>query len=392
MLSLEKKIIKWVESNLYPLTIIAITILSLIIRFSMRDIVSPDCGGFLLNWYDSIKESGGIKGLNSQIGNYNMLYQFVIALLTYLPIKPLYAYKLISCIFDYALAATVAYITYFLSTSNHKWNACATYAIVLLSPCVFLNSAAWAQCDVIYTFFIAASLLALFKNKYTLTFILYGIALAFKLQAIFIFPFFLFVYFYKKSFSVFYFFFIPFTMIITSIPCLVMGRSIKALYTIYRKQTVHYNCVHMNYPSFWAILNSSEYTADWPSFKCMSISITIAILTFIMIMVVVNKIAITNQNLMCLAFIITYTCVLFLPSMHERYGYCYEILAICVIFINKKTIPLLFSLLYMTFCTYGHYLYATPVNITSLAVINTITYLLYCYTLMKNITISKSAN
>ena len=170
-------------------------------------------------------------------------------------------------------------------------------------------------------------------------------------------------------------------MIITGIPCVLAGRSVKALYTIYQKQTVHYNCVHMNYPSFWAILNSSEYTADWSSFKAMSISITVVILLLISVVVIINKVDWSAQNMLYLAFILTYTCVLFLPSMHERYGFCYEILAISIIVINKKTIPLMLSLQVLTICTYGHYLYGSPIDINLLAVINVVIYVLYCYVL-----------
>lgn len=385
MIALERKLLEWIESKIYLFTIIAITILAFFVRFKLKDYVSPDYQSFLSLWYNLIKENGGLSGLNTQVGNYNMLYQFMIALMTYLPLPSLYAYKLLSCIFDFGLAIIVAVITRQLSYTNHKWNACLAYAITILSPCVFLNSAAWAQCDAIYTFFAVAAVLTFLKDKYNLTFILYGLALAFKLQAIFLLPFFIFAYFVKKKFSMLYFLWIPITMIATSIPCLIAGRGIKEIYYVYRKQVDQYVVVQMNYPSFWTIFNSEQYTGDYESFKWMAISIAVAVLGILMVLLIAEKAKINNKVLMYLSFLFTYTCVLFLPAMHERYGFSYEILAIPLIFINKRTIPLFLSLMYLTSSTYGHYLYRTEIDIRTLGIINTITYILYCYVLWKDL-------
>ena len=84
MLKAERKILEWVEKNLWIIAIVAITIAGLAIRFVLRDFVSPDSESFLIPWYNIIKEDGGIHGLYRQVGNYNMLYQLLIALMTYL--------------------------------------------------------------------------------------------------------------------------------------------------------------------------------------------------------------------------------------------------------------------------------------------------------------------
>lgn len=394
MIALERKLLEWIESKIYWITIIAVTIIAIFIRYALRDFRSPDYNSFLSLWYNLIKEDGGISGLHTQIGNYNLLYQFMIALMTYLPLSSLYAYKLSSCVFDFGLAIVVGLVTRQLSCSNQKWNACLAYAVTLLSPCVFLNSAAWAQCDAIYTFFVLASLFALLNEKYNLTFILFGVSLAFKLQAVFFMPVLIFAYFVKKKFSMLRFFWIPFTMVVTSIPGFIAGRGIKELYHVYRKQVEQYEVVHMNYPSFWTIFNSAEYTTVYEPFKWMAISIAVAVLGIMMVMLITQKIKISNKVLMYVSFLFVYTCVLFLPAMHERYGFCYDILAIPVLFINKKTVIPFVSLMYLTSSTYGRYLYQTPIDIRELGVLNTITYLLYCYVLwkdMKQETMTKEA-
>ena len=57
------------------------------------------------------------------------------------------------------------------------------------------------------------------------------------------------------------------------------------------------------------------------------------------------------------AFILAYTCVFFLPKMHERYGYLYEILAILIAFVDRKTIIPCVVLNMVSLITYSLYLY-----------------------------------
>lgn len=134
-----------------------------------------------------------------------MLYQFLVSIMTYIPIEPLYAYKIQSVIFDYLLAGTVMLIVRDLSVKNKAENGLAAYATVILSPIVFMDSDMWAQSDAIYAFFVIASLYCILKEKYIPSFVLLGIALSLKLQAGFILPFYAFIYFYKKRFSILYF-------------------------------------------------------------------------------------------------------------------------------------------------------------------------------------------
>ena len=193
----ERKLLHFIEKHLDVAAAAAITLLSMLIRYGLRDIVSGDADLCLLPWHDEIKNGGGLKMLGQQVGNYNILYQTLIAILTYLPIKPLYAYKILSIFFDYCLALTTGSLVYQFSDGNRKWKGIFAYAAVILSPIVILNSSAWAQCDSIYVCFILLALIMLCRQKYMPAFLFLGVAFSFKLQAMFILPFFLFVYFWR---------------------------------------------------------------------------------------------------------------------------------------------------------------------------------------------------
>jgi len=380
----EKKFLEWVQKHIFVIFLIFVTIISVVLRYSVKDFVSKDFKVYLLPWYEEMQKKGGLEALNTNVGNYNMLYQFLVALLTYLPINPLTGYKVLSCVFDYGLAGAMAALVYHVSEKDKKWNAGLAYTFSILSPIVFLNSSLWGQCDVIYTFFVVFSLLFFMQEKYVKSFIFFGIAFAFKLQAAFVLPTFLFVYFLKKKFSILYFGIIPVVMCVTSIPNVIMGRKWTDVFTIYMKQTEEYPTVYMNYPTFWTTLISYDEVANFEMFKTFTMLFTLVILAVAMIILLKEIKEVQSKHILYYAFLFAYTCILFLPSMHERYGFIYEMLAISILFLNKKTIPLLLSLICLSLYTYGAYLYDSIINIGVLSVVNLVTYLLYWYILWKD--------
>lgn len=151
MSTVEKKILLFIEKHLFVLALIGISLVAILIRFSYKDFISVDMRDFLLPWYEEIKGKGGFPALRDRVGNYNILYQTLIAFLTYIPVPPVAAYKLLSCLFDFACAVTGGCMICRLG--KDKWKGLAGYALLLLSPVTGMNSALWGQCDSVYTFF-----------------------------------------------------------------------------------------------------------------------------------------------------------------------------------------------------------------------------------------------
>lgn len=105
--SFENKIQNYISDNKEKITLGLIVILSLVWRYAGRNFLSEDMEGWLLPWYQEIKESGGVLSLSRQVGNYGLLYQTLIALMTYVDIEPIYLYKMLSVVFDFFLAYIV---------------------------------------------------------------------------------------------------------------------------------------------------------------------------------------------------------------------------------------------------------------------------------------------
>jgi len=266
MLKLERRFLQWADRNLQIIVLAAFCVLGLLVRWTLRSHLSGDAHYFLLPWYEQIKASG----LSQNVGDYNLLYQALIALMTHLPLKPLYAYKLLSIIFDYILAAGAGFLTAAVVKSDKLWKGTIAFGLVLFSPLVVLNSSAWAQCDAIYASFAIFSLIALLQHRHMTAMILLGLSFTFKLQAVFLLPLFLFVYYSRRKFSAILFLIVPLTMCAASLPSIFFGRELSDVFLIYFKQTSSYPYMAMNYPSAWLLLVNGMSPSAYHLFRLPS--------------------------------------------------------------------------------------------------------------------------
>ena len=219
MTSFEKNLLGHIDKHSRLLFVVLAAAIGLLIRWAGRDFVSLDMRDALLPWFDQIKAAGGLSALSSQVGDYGLLYQTIISLMTYVDISPIYQYKLLSVVFDAALAvmAALVYKDLMLNGLNGKaqtvsrevhesilTRSALVGVLVWLLPTVMLNSAYWGQCDSIYAFFCLATLYQLRRGSYLFAFVLLGLAFSCKLQTVFIVPFIAVYYLITKRFSVVY--------------------------------------------------------------------------------------------------------------------------------------------------------------------------------------------
>ncbi len=378
---------------------VIIFIAGTVIRLLLRDMTSLDLENFLVPWFDEIKASGGFAGLGKQVGDYNILYQTIIALFTRIPVKAVYAYKLFSCIFDVLLAVLSAHVVYKLAGKNKTKLAVTAFGLVYLSPIVILNSSWWGQCDAIYTFFGLLSLYLLSKKKDLAAMAVYGVAFTFKLQAVFLLPVIALVLFMRKKTHLLYLLVIPAVMIVLSLAGIASGRNVSEVFTIYFQQTSIYKAVALNSPSLWGLAADGVYAASFFAgkeiisaeglyniLKYPAIIITGAALAAIMLFWLKRRVCTDLESVLIMAFLLAYTCVLLLPSMHERYGFVYEILALIIAFIDRKTIYLLCMMYTVTLITYIHFLsnvYFMPISV--LSAVNIFIYIFYMIKLNKRL-------
>ncbi len=374
----EVKLLNYMNRQLSLLVVLAVTVLGIGLRISLRDIVSGDAATFLLPWYRQIQSAGGLLALDTQVGNYNLAYQTLIALMTYLPMEPLHAYKLLSCLFDYGLAITAAVLLFHLAPKHKDLAAILGYCLVLLDPLVWLNSAAWAQCDAIYTFFLLAAFAYACRDRMLAGFLCLGFAFAFKLQAIFALPFFLALWFQRRDFSLLHFLWIPGVMLLCGLPAIILGRNPLDAFTVYFGQVSTYPQLFLNYPSFWVLLDGLCQGSYYEALQAAAIFLTLSILILWIWLWLRHPENSRGIQLLYLFFILNYTCIFFLPAMHERYGFAYEMAAILLAVLDRRNWGLAAVLTGLSTITYAKFLFGwQALSMPVLALGNCGVYLLF---------------
>ena len=109
----ERKILDRLIKYRYWLFLLAATALAWLARKGGMDHSSPDMNVFLVPWYEEIVENGGFRALAQGVGDYNVLYQTLICLFSYIPLggmSPMYLYKAVSIFFDFLLALVCGYV------------------------------------------------------------------------------------------------------------------------------------------------------------------------------------------------------------------------------------------------------------------------------------------
>lgn len=380
MFNFEKKILLFIDKNKQEFCFIAITLFFLVLRLSMFKFQSNDYKNYLNPWYEQIAHMGGLNALKEQVGNYSVPYQFLIALFTYIPVNNIYLYKIISVVFDFVLAFYAAKLC---REINSKINFTIVYGVFLGIPTIFLNSALWGQVDSFYSSLCVVAIYELLKSRYLRSFIFLGMALSLKLQTIFILPAFLFIYIVKKEFSIFNFMISVVVVYICNIPGFIYGRNLMTPITVYMHQSKEYNELNLGYPNFVSFF-STRIVYDESNltnmFRRMFVLLTFAILVLIYSMLLMKFNTWGKQELLLIFIITSWTCVLFLPGMHDRYGYLVDVLLLVAsLTIAKKFLVPTTIMIFSSFYAYMAYLLSMEFNIK---VISLFVVLAYIYNLV----------
>ncbi len=208
-------------------------VLAVVLRITLYHVETGDYTFFVSQWYDFIQTHGGFAALKYNFSNYNVPYLYLLTLTTYLPIPKLIAIKTLSVVFDGVLAL----FTYLILNLQYKrwYIAIIGSLVVVFAPTIFINSAAWGQCDAIYTAFCLGSLYFALKERPAWACIFFALALSFKLQAVFFLPVLLMLSL-KQKLPLKYLTLIPLIFLLMLVPAYIAGRSPQSLLTIYAGQ------------------------------------------------------------------------------------------------------------------------------------------------------------
>ncbi|NOW87143.1 Gpi18-like mannosyltransferase [Clostridium beijerinckii] len=331
---IDRQILNFIHKNIYTIFIISISVLAFMIRFIFFDIHSADYDVYIRKWGEYLTNNNGFLGIRSIDSDYNVPYLYILACFTYIPGSYILKVKLFSVVFDYIGAVACYLIVKKLLKDNKSSDITAiiTYSLVLFIPTVILNSSAWAQCDIIYVTFVLFSIYYLIDKKYSRAFLFYGIAIAFKLQAIFVFPLYIILYFSNKNFSIINFFIISIVNILLYIPALLFGRPLNLLWRVYFNQTQEYTSLTLNFPNIYNLVYGNDIL------KRAGIIFSITIIGILFVYILKKKMELTSIEIVEFALLLVLVETYFLPFMHDRYMFLADILSMLYFIVRKNII------------------------------------------------------
>ncbi|MBP3657144.1 MAG: DUF2029 domain-containing protein [Clostridia bacterium] len=232
---------------------------SMLARTAMLDFRSADYVSFLSLWTDMFRE-GGFSLLAENVGDYNLLYQYILLIITKAPLHELYMIKWVSVIFDYVLAVAMMLAAGHYAGEKAKTPA---FLLVCVMPTVLLDGACWGQCDAVYVSLIILSLYFLETERPMRSAVLLAFSFAFKLQTIFFFPVVLLGLIhrrYKLRHALAFFA----AYLLTMVPALLAGRSLADALSVYAAQSMgqYYDRLTYNAPNLYLFFPMLEFSVS----------------------------------------------------------------------------------------------------------------------------------
>jgi len=305
-------------------------LLAVIVRVLSLNVVSGDSYYFTMPWFRHIHEAANFGVFRENFYNYTPLYLYIFYAVDWVQklfgvsIYELYLIKSISIIFDILLAGIIGAWVKTYRPERALW----AFFIVLFSPSIFINSGFWGQADVIYTTFLVLSVFAIIRGKLFWSGVWLGIAFALKVQALFLAPFFVLLWFLKH---------IKFRdlmwntamgvgiYLLSIVPALLAGRGFEDLITIISQQANYYqNLVMGGLPNIYQWLPNSQYNY----FSIIGLVFTAIFFFVLSLLEYTSKRVVSTLTILQTALLSLLASPFFLPKMHERYMFSAEVMSI----------------------------------------------------------------
>jgi Gpi18-like mannosyltransferase len=303
--------------------------LAFYLRYRFLYIETSDYTDFLAPWVDYFAANGGFRALKNSIGNYNVPYLYFLAAFSYLPIKPLYPIKLLSCLADVFLAWGVLRLCRRGARTPSERTKRALFYAVLLLPTVVLNGSAWGQCDSIYAAFAVWAVALGNEGHPVKSLSLAALSFSFKLQAVFFLPIYL-LFLRKKSFKWIHVLAFPATYLLVILPAVLLGRPFLSTLLLYPSQIGSVGSgLNYNSSSIFSLLPNlpASETTSWLGIAAAFFAMLIVLLQGSM----VKSRALNNRIISCAAALLTLVIPFFLPHMHDRYFFLADVFTLAAI-------------------------------------------------------------
>ena len=334
MMKWEESLKEWIRKNAVLFGYLAVAALGLFLRYSYLPMLSADLEFMNSSWFEAIKTGGMGAVLDPELlYTYSPLHLYVWTLAARLfgGFNTQMVLKMVS--FGMEAVLLVSCFVLILRLTRSRLYRFIGFTMLSLNPILLWNVAGWGQTDAGFAGMCVLAVLLLVDEKPEWGLAALGVALAWKLQAIFILPLFMYAWFQSpKKFSILWFLLVPAIWVGSGVPMVTVGASPLYAFEIYFGQTGMYTEITYNAPNLYAIMGNS--IGKKPMIDGMmgrtGMAMVIALLGAMAVWMMHRRIELRDkQVVVLLGAWCVFVCMFFLPRMHERYAIVGEMLLLC---------------------------------------------------------------
>ena len=228
------------------------------------------------------------------------------------------------------------------------------YLLALILPTFIINSGLWGQTDAVYGGLSIWFIYFIIKNKPKTAMLFIGLALAIKLQIVFILPIvgWLFL---KRKYRLIYLV-IPFVVVFfTFIPSYIAGMDFMTPINQYKNLGSTYSSVNLNSGSIYALFDNINSRLS-PYVDNFGVPLAFLVLISLIYYVYQSKLEVDKESILTMATIFAFLTPYLLPHMHERYFYMAEAFILLYALTHKNKWHLVILSQFSGLMTYSNFI------------------------------------
>ena len=318
------------ESVAGMLLLSSIAACGMLLRLVFLTRPSPDFENYLNPWMAKMADASFREVMRGEFSEYNVLYQYLLFLAARMPFARVASVKLVSLWGDCLLTAGLVRL------AKGRGRGLAAFALGLFLPTFVLNGGMFAQCDSLYTAAAVWGLALALEGRHTGAAACFAVSLAFKLQAVFLFPI-LPVLFADRKLRLSDAAVFLLALVLTALPALFAGKSPAAIPAYYAGQTGLYTGLTYNAPTFFGLMNTEGL--DVYAYGRFGMLLSAGVCLLIAALGIFRAGRLSGREILRLSALSALCAAFFLPRMHERYFYLAEALLCALTALDERRAP-----------------------------------------------------
>lgn len=277
----------------------------------------------LLHWTAYLIEHGRFAALGEGFSEYAPPYLYLLSVGTLLaPLTgQLVAIKLVSIAGTLFLAGCMRWL---LAAVVDKGTARRGALLLLVIPTVVANGPAWGQCDALYAGFVLVAVGGVARGRISLAMLSTGVAVSFKLQAVFIAPLILATLLASRG-RWWTLAFMPFACAAMMVPAWLAGRPARDLARLYVAQGEYFHDLARSVPNMWQVLRAAA--PNLPYGPGVVFGLVLAAFAVVLVALAARDRLDDPRRVLLVALTGAMLVPYVLPKMHNRYFFLADVLS-----------------------------------------------------------------